>query len=222
MVSLNVREDTNDGALAIAILTQDEYDLRGAGPLEGWALDIGSHIGTVALALAHENPSLQVIAVEPVPDNAALIRANVLLNGLQNRVHVEEAGAAGIGMSTVACMYGYTDMSIPDKGYIEQNRFIGNIWRMSEAAKGQRIEAPALTIRDLADKYGAPEFRFTKIDCEGCEWDFLAKDAKLLVEIVGEWHDAGPDRIAKVLRRTHDVTILHDYGGSGIFRAVRR
>ena len=218
--NFHVREDTNDAALAYAILDADEYLLRNHAPLTGWALDIGSHIGTVAVAMAIDNPELRVIAVEPVPDNAALIRENVAANGLQSRVFVEEAAAGAIGQSTARCAFDYRTGGTDDLGYVIQNRFIGNIWRQSDQ-DAEVIEAPVLTLRGLAEKYGTDEFSYCKIDCEGCEWDFLAKDAQLIREIVGEYHDAGPKRIVKLLGKTHIVDIISDHNGTGIFRAVR-
>ena len=220
-VNFNVREDTNDAALAIAILNADEYLLRNHAPLTGWALDIGAHIGTVAVAMAIDNPDIRVIAVEPVPDNAALVRENIAANGLGDRVFVEEAAAGAIGQSTARCAFGYRTGGTDDLGYIEQNRFIGNIWRNADW-DAEVIEAPVLTLRGLAEKYGTEEFTYCKIDCEGCEWDFLVEDAQLIREIVGEYHDSGPERIVLLLEETHDVTIISDHNGTGIFRAVRR
>lgn len=220
LVNFDTRSDTNDAALATAILGEDEYLLRGHAPLTGWALDIGSHIGTVAIALATDHPNLKVIAVEPVPDNAEVVRANVARNCLQGRVFVEEA-AAGDGKQT-SIGYAYTVGNTTDQGYVEQNRYIGNIWHDTVSlANASVCTMKTFTIVDLAVKYGVERFAFAKIDCEGCEWDFLRKGAGRIDEIVGEWHDAGPDRISRLLAKTHSVEIIADHGGNGIFRAVR-
>lgn len=216
--SYHVRADTNDAALIVGILGEDEYHLAGL-KLSGWALDIGAHVGTIAIALAMDHPNLKVIAVEPVPDNAELIRRSVASNGLSERVFVEEAGAGAIGQATVPCHYAYTAHDIPDQGYVEQNRFIGNLWR--DLGEGTVIDAPVVTIPGLMDKYGIDEFRFVKIDCEGCEWEFLAEHTQAIEEMVGEWHDGPFSRIKKLLRH-HSVELLTDYGGSGIFRAIRK
>ena len=58
-----------------------------------------------------------------------------------------------------------------------------------------------------------------KIDCEGCEWAFFQSDAQLIETIVGEWHDGPFSRIEDILAESHDVELLTDYGGSGIFWA---
>jgi FkbM family methyltransferase len=219
-VRYEVREDTNDAALIIGILGSDEYQLAGMGELSGWALDIGAHVGTVGLALAIDNPGLSVVCVEPVPGNADLIRHSIQMNNLADRVFMEEASAAALGTSTVPCHFDYTSHTIPDQGYVIQNRFIGNLWR--EGGEGTVIDAPAVSLKSLADKYGADEWRLVKTDCEGCEWQVFTTDASLCAEIIGEWHDGPFSRIETLLKKTHKTTLLTDYGGSGIFRAVRK
>lgn len=212
-----VREDTNDAALAHGILEGDEYRLRGMPFLTGIALDVGAHIGTVAVALAVDNPDLHVIAIEPVPDNAALVRQNAEENGVAGRVTVLEMGVGAPGQATVPVGFNYTSVPIPDQGYVVQNRYIGNIWNNDPGAVGESVDAPVVTLAELIERYGP--IRFCKIDCEGGEWDFFAAGADI-DQIIGEWHTAPAQKIIDLLPE-HVVTILDDHGTSGIFRAVR-
>lgn len=220
-VELFTRPDTNDAAMVTGLLSTDEYQLRDLD-LSGWALDIGSHVGTIAIALAVDNPNLSVIAIEPVPDNAELIRRNVAVNFLGTRVFVEEAGAGALGQATTPCMYGYTESDNPDTGYMQQSRFVGNLYRTKEHPVGTSIEARAVSLSGLVAKYGVTDFRFAKIDCEGCEYQFLSSGAEVVEEIIGEWHDGPPEQIYDILEPTHHVTIYEDKGGIGLFRAVRK
>ena len=219
-ISLHIRGDTNDGALARGILETDEYDLKGLH-LEGWALDIGAHVGAVAFALAIDHPNLRIIAVEPVPDNAELLRESVTSAGLADRIFVEEAAAGPVGTSTLRCHYGYTQGNA-DANYVEQNRFIGNLWRKGPTDGSTAIDSPVVTIPGLMRKYDVADFRVAKIDCEGCEWKFLQGTARHIQEIIGEWHDRRWDAVQRLLGDTHDLELITDYGGSGIFRAIRR
>lgn len=221
LLTFEVREDTNDDALVHGVLGEDEYDLRSLSGLTGWALDVGAHIGSVAVALAADHPDLRIIAVEPVPDNAELVRRNAELNGFGDRIFVEEAGAAGTRRSKVSCAYGYLAGDHGDAGYVSQNRYIGNIWRRQDLP-ADHVAARPVTIASLAEAYGVERFRFCKIDCEGCEWRFLRRDADRIDEIVGEWHDRRAPSIVRLLEATHEVSILRDDRGSGIFRALRR
>lgn len=58
----------------------------------GVFVDVGANIGTTSLsALRYFD---RVIAVEPGPENAALLRANAALNGLEGRIEVHEAACS--------------------------------------------------------------------------------------------------------------------------------
>jgi FkbM family methyltransferase len=217
-MTLFVREDTNDAALATGILSEDEYRLKGRH-LFGWALDIGAHIGTVAIALAVDHPGLRVIAVEPVPDNADLIRFAVAANGLTERVFVEESGAAGAGATKVDVRFNFATGEA-DAGYVHENRYVGNIW--GPDAQAEVVAAKAVTLSDLMTRYLVGTFALVKVDCEGCEWDFLTADMSAVMEIIGEWHSAPFSRLRRLLRATHEVELVNDHGGIGIFQAFRR
>ena len=75
-------------------------------------LDIGAHVGVYALQIARWTaPGGRVIAFEPNPGTAAVLRRHVRMNGLEGRVRVEEMalgrlpgstslfGASGSGLS---------------------------------------------------------------------------------------------------------------------------
>ena len=216
------RPDINDEALVIGILGSDEYRLAELpDDLDGVALDIGAHVGTVGIALAVDHPRLRVVMVEPIPDNAELCRRSAVLNGVGDRVTVIEA-MAGHGIGTAVCRYGYRSLQgFEDQQYVRQNAMIGNIWRLTddERVDSDSVELPIVSALRLDDEhldYGT-DFVYVKVDCEGCEWEFLKGTRYPL--IVGECHDAAPGDIARVLPN-HTIEVLEDYGGSGIFRAT--
>ncbi|MDG4474647.1 tRNA1(Val) (adenine(37)-N6)-methyltransferase [Thiovibrio frasassiensis] len=53
-------------------------------------LDLGGGCGIISLILSHRHPDASLVALEVQPRLAALIRGNVLLNGLENRITVLE------------------------------------------------------------------------------------------------------------------------------------
>ena len=71
----------------------DAILLAAAAPrdFEGLAVDVGSGVGAVGLALALQGPKAQVRLVEIDPEMAEAARHNVILNGLSARVDVIEA-----------------------------------------------------------------------------------------------------------------------------------
>ena len=65
-------------------------------------LEVGAHHGFYSVAAAYEYPQAQIIAVEPSPESCVLIRRNVDLNNLADRVDVVEyALAAAEGDATL-------------------------------------------------------------------------------------------------------------------------
>lgn len=64
--------------------------LRGAGRLAGGEtfVDVGAHIGTTTISALTQHGFLRAVAIEPDPDHLPLLRANIVLNGLDERVTV--------------------------------------------------------------------------------------------------------------------------------------
>ena len=213
-----VRLDTVDHLTVDAITNHDEYGIRGRR-WDGWALDVGAHIGTLACALALENPGLSVIAIEPVPENAALIRENVGLNGLG--VHVIEAGASDTD-GTGSVNYDFHSDG-DDAEFVHHNRFIGGLFR-THPHMGREVEVETVSLAGVMARFGIERIALLKTDCEGGEWRFLSDPAAnaRVDEFVGEFHDRPWPAIADLLAATHDTTLLEDKGGHGLFRAVRR
>lgn len=228
-VKFRARVTTNDSALVAGIIGEDEYDLRGE-TISGWVLDIGAHIGLVAVTIAVDFMNTKVVAVEAIPDNARLIQDNVDINGLTQRVFVESAGAAGPGVKTIPITYGYTSVGIEggthariEEGYVRDCRYIGNIFEYPEGEQQAITEqVPALSLSAIIAKYDIDRVGLLKIDCEGCEYAFLKSKAVAKVDrIIGE-HHKGIEDIHRLLDSTHVVTSRIDRGGVGIFSATRR
>ena len=68
--------------------------LRSAGRLAGGEtiVDVGAHIGTTTISALQHHGFAQAIAIEPDPRHLPLLRANVALNGVHDRVLVIAAG----------------------------------------------------------------------------------------------------------------------------------
>ena len=70
--------------------------LRDAGRLTEPAVivDVGAHIGTTTIPALTRHGFARAVCVEPDPDNIRLLRVNVALNGLYERVRVMQAAVA--------------------------------------------------------------------------------------------------------------------------------
>lgn len=235
-VQFATRLETNDEALVNGILGGDEYGLASLEPLTGWIIDIGAHIGIVAVSLALDHPDTRVIAVEAIPDNATMIEFNAKLNGLADRITVISAGAGAPGQKVVPITYGYTWVGVSGSehpevptGYVTDCRYIGNIFNYPEGEQEAITEdRPGISLGAILRRYKIKRVSLLKIDCEGCEWAFLTDPAIAKVDrIIGEYHGSGTttptgmERVHALLDATHEVTWRRGED-VGLFEAVVR
>ena len=233
-VNFATRDGTNDANLAIGLniwndTIADEYKMRGR-VLSGWAIDVGAHIGALAIPLAMDHPDLRVIAVEAVPENVALIAQNAEQNGVADRVIIVSAFAAAPGTSTGTIHYGYRHEPSADDGYVSAHRFVGNTWGPAgeEGDPEFHVALDAVSLDDLLARFGIEDVALLKIDCEGCEWAFLDTPAVARLQtIVGEYHgrpkgNPNPMTRLRELLPGHEVTAWGDDPVNGLFEAVRR
>lgn len=86
-------------------------------PPGGTFLDVGAHIGTLALPAARQvGPAGKVIAVEPTPRTAALLRSNIEINGFGEIVTVLECAAGarqGSALLHLSRIYGHNSLLAP-------------------------------------------------------------------------------------------------------------
>jgi FkbM family methyltransferase len=229
------RPGTSDGDVAVAInvwdgVVNDEYRMTGR-KLSGWAMDVGAHIGALTVALALDHPDLRVVAVEAVPDNANLLRQNAEYNGVADRVEVVNAFAAAPGTLRGMCNYGYRHTADTADSYVSAHRFIGGTWDVSADGGSPEfaVDTVAVSLDSLLERFGIDELELLKIDCEGCEWQFLDTPAVAKIKtIVGEYHGRPSEvdprrRLEEMLGATHHVIPWSDDAYDiGSFEAVRR
>lgn len=214
-VRLRCRPGTNDAMMGESSILQDEYQLKQVELGTGVAVDVGAHIGMVAIALALDHPQARILAVEPVPENIQLMRENLDLNGVADRVTIMEGAAAGPTQRSVEIAYNF------EGGEQERmHRFIGN-QAMPAGARQTVITVPAVRLRDLLKAAGG-HIDLLVTDCEGGEHALLAGTGLAHVDdIRGEYH-MGWAALAQQLAATHDAEQISGSDGSGGFVARRR
>ncbi|WP_217921322.1 FkbM family methyltransferase [Miltoncostaea oceani] len=133
------------------------YD-RHYEPLPGMTartiLDVGANIGLTSIWLARQFPGAVIVAVEPAPDNADLVRQNAVLNGAQVTV-VEGA---------VACTEGTTTFAASAES---------NLGRLAE---GGDLVVRTTTLARLLDSFPSGRADILKLDVEGAEAEILLND----------------------------------------------
>ena len=136
-------------------------------------LELGSNIGYYTVQGALANPACRYRAVEPHPDSAAIVRANLELNGITN-VEVIEAAAVG------APVEGRLELSIPDQDAYAApaGAFLRAGGEGVDHLSAQRtVEVDAVAIHDLIDGVD-----LLKLDIEGHEAEVLEPIMDLLIE----------------------------------------
>jgi FkbM family methyltransferase len=131
-------------------------------------LDAGAHQGLIAMLLARMiAPDGRVIAIEASPQNVEIALKNCALNGISN---VQVLHAA-VGESSGTLRFAPTI-----NGQVASN------------GEWAAVEVPAVTIDDLAERYGIPDVLF--VDVEGYEAHVLKGSRRSL--------QSGPDCFVEV------------------------
>lgn len=158
--------------------------------------DFGAHQGVVALiAAGRVGPSGRVVAVEADPHNAQMAKTNMRLNAADNVTVVQAAVAERPG--TV--------------------RFHAGLNGRVQEARGGTVEVPAVTIDEMARRYGTPDV--VLLDVEGHEvkalrgaTGTLAGAADWSVEVHGP-KARGGDSVEELLGLLNGYTLTASTGG---------
>jgi FkbM family methyltransferase len=163
-----------------AVNTHNEYRLPERFEADDVIIDIGTHIGSFCYA-ALQRGSNRVYGFEASPEN--LDRARQNLKSFGDRVQLRHQAVWR------------SDAKVDQLHFWERavNNGGGQVWRDSA---GPSIAAVAFdeVVRE-ATQGGRTRVRLVKLDCEGSEYPILltAKSLHLVDEIIGEFHEFGPD-----------------------------
>jgi FkbM family methyltransferase len=144
--------------------------------------DAGAHIGFFAMIASRlVERSGKVVAIEPDPDNAATLRANLTRNDIEQVSVVEAAVWSSSGQVTFERALGGSNRT---QGHIGQ----------AAARRHADITVPAVQLDEMVFEKGYPAPDLMKMDIEGAEWGALQGARLLLSEkkpkLLCEVHDA--------------------------------
>jgi FkbM family methyltransferase len=147
-------------------------EVLGYGVYKDWSstdvdllLDVGANVGGVTIQRCLQDPSLSSIALEPKPETAALLRHNLQLNGVEDRVQVLEVAAGSVDADL--------DMALPI------GSSMGVVY--SEDAtdlSGEQVQVKGVQLDSIPGLVG--KRLAVKIDVEGHERHVLRGASKVL------------------------------------------
>jgi FkbM family methyltransferase len=174
-----VRPRTRDIAIASPAFERDDVDHLLAitrellGRFDSVVfLDIGADIGTYCITLGNSisDSRLSTVAYEPSSASCELLRTNIELNGLGDRINLRQT-ALGNSLDTECELATYFDETGDSSILSVQSRP-----HHTERVRLTRLDDEELLIR----QHSAVQAIVIKIDCEGAETDILAGGRHLL------------------------------------------
>ncbi len=164
-------------------------------------LDIGANIGIFS-TYAAQRGAAKVIAYEPLSDNAALIKKNQALNGI-NQVKVVQA-AVSDKTGTAKLYLGHLDVG----NLLFDHNSVGKLQNF--------IRVRTTTLKELFKIHKLKHVDFLKLDCEGSEGAILQSTPaaiwRKIDKIALEYHDnvsvLSHSQIVKKLQKLGFTTFL--------------
>ncbi|MAD80593.1 MAG: hypothetical protein CMJ50_07090 [Planctomycetaceae bacterium] len=195
-----------------AVITGDEYSLEPFlhSPMRlkvRTVVDVGANIGAFTLAARRTFPNARVIAVEPDPDNAELLRHN-----------------CGHDANVTVCQTAVLNDDFPDTVHLCRHtlnsggNYIGQLFQQKQPPfiDSEPIAVPCRSIHELLTDLGVNDIDLLKVDAEGAEVDIFSCLAAhnwlpKTCWIRFEWHgrDSIP-HLRRLLSPTHQVSIEED------------
>jgi FkbM family methyltransferase len=148
-------------------------------------LDIGANIGYYVILESHIiGPSAKIIAYEPSEENCLLLRKNVALNNLVNKVDINNAA--------VSNKSGINRFYLSDKSNLHTLNPVLYKGGVKKAEQQKSIDVATVDIYEIINKH--KDIKFVRMDIEGHEVEVLegltkaAEDFNVYPDILFETH----------------------------------
>ena len=186
------------------IFSQQIYRVELAKPTPT-IIDAGAHIGLATLYFAKQYPKAHILAIEPHPINATILRKNVTENRLTNVVVLEAGLDIAVGKKALQA-----DMT--DNRWYSASSFFPGAWN------GKLKTAPLLVETIILSSLLIKPVDLLKLDIEGMEEKVLFEAGESLLKvkvILWEFHPRihkTPEKIVKLLTKLGFETDFYQEG----------
>ncbi len=189
-------------------------------PDEGTLLDIGANIGVTSVHMARKKPHAQVLAFEPMPENAKALYRVVQHFGLKNvRLFNQALGATAGTLKLIMPIQGKARMQGLSRVYNEET---------DTQDSGQIYLVPVSRLDDMPEMQAINKINGIKIDVENFEYEVFQGGTALLRKhmplIYCElWENEKRQMVMSLMKdlgytvKIYDGHTLVDYTGQRVF-----
>lgn len=206
-VELKLRHDVWDSAIIIETWWLNEY-LRNLENIKEGAtvIDIGAHLGSFSIFVASKIQNIKVLAFEPDPDNFALLKENISINHLEDKVFPFRLALAKQGRRKVRLYTHPDNLGMHSSTLSSKN--------LPEDKRKSFIEVKAISLKEIFEENQVSQCGLLKMDCEGCEYSvFLSTPGSTLRKIRNltlEYHPGGD--IQRIEQRLKQIGFKTKFG----------
>ena len=187
-----LRHHVWDSAVIIETWWLNEY-LRNLGNLNEKVvvIDIGGHVGSFSIFMARKLSKAKIFAYEPEPGNFALLKENIKLNHLEDRVFAFKLAIADKAGKKIRLGFHPYNLGMHSAVMLDQK----------PGQEKTSFEAKTTSLEEIFKKNRIPQCDFLKMDCEGCEYPVLASAPRILLKKISnltlEYHPSGDIKAIK-------------------------
>lgn len=141
-------------------------------PANAIVIDVGAHIGTFCLLMAHKSPQGKFFAIEPAQDSFDILEKNITENNLLRKL--------------VPCRFALSDSN--SKVKLFHDEYSGN-WGhsiVSELSKTYE-EVEAMTLDSFFEQYRISYCDLIKLNCEGAEFRIIEHVSTKTLNKINTW-----------------------------------
>jgi len=174
------------------------------GETGGTVVDLGANEGYYTLRMKLLNPTIQVLAVEPIAENTEVFRNNMAANGIEGVTLCETAITHQNGTTRIE--------TLPHVGTVASTDMLAfpRPWIRPEEIRRRTV--PTMTLETLLETYEVATAEILKVDVEGSEVDILSNSGAALRRfrrVVVECHGSVAREATRKIMESEGFATLH-------------